>query len=35
MSWEGCFHQDTGEGGDSPVANLGWRREEGGEKGII
>ena len=35
ISWEGCFHQCAGEGGVSPVANLGWGREEGGQRGII
>ena len=32
VSWEGCFHQGAGEGGVSPVADLGWGREE---RGII
>ena len=35
MSWEDCFHQGAGESGVSPVADLRWGREEGGERGIV
>ena len=35
VSWEGYFHQGAGESGVSPVADLGWGREKGGEGGIV